>query len=155
MSYVISGLPAEDFRPLFALSDAELAARGVIRKTATASPGFPCRVTLEDAQAGETVLLMNHVSHDVETPYRSAYAIYVREGAAQTARTRDALPAVFQNRPMAFRIFDEAGTLIGAELALPGQAEAAIQRAFAREDAAYLHAHNAAHGCYSARVDRA
>lgn len=155
MSYVVTGLSPDPFRPLFGLSDAELAARGVIRKTVDARPGFPCRVTLEDAEVGETVLLMNHVSHDVQTPYRSAYAIYVREGRDEAARLEDELPAVFAGRPIAFRVFNADGMLIGAELALPGDAEAAIERAFARDGAAYLHAHNAAHGCYSARVDRA
>jgi hypothetical protein len=31
----------------------------------------------------------------------------------------------------------------------------AIGRLFETPDAAYLHAHNAAHGCFAARIDRA
>ena len=34
MSYVVSGLPVEDFAPLFDLTDAELAERGAERITA-------------------------------------------------------------------------------------------------------------------------
>lgn len=52
MSFRISGLAPETFSPQFGLPDATLAARGIIRKTATAKPGFPCRITLEDAEPG-------------------------------------------------------------------------------------------------------
>ena len=44
MSFRITGLPAERFAQLFALSDAELAAQGAVRQTADArQPGYPCR----------------------------------------------------------------------------------------------------------------
>ena len=49
MSFVISGLPVDEFKPLFGLSDVALAERGVVRVRVDAKPGFPCRVTLEDA----------------------------------------------------------------------------------------------------------
>ena len=78
MTYRISGLePAA-----FADTDALLRA-GAVRVQADSKPGFPCRVTLEDAEPGESLLLLNHVSHDVATPFRSAYAMYVREGATK------------------------------------------------------------------------
>ncbi|GJL90410.1 DUF1203 domain-containing protein [Hyphococcus sp.] len=155
MSFMITGLPAEEFTSLFALSDAELEQRGVIRKTAVSKPGYPCRVTLEDAEPGETVLLLNYESHKVATPYRSSYAIYVREGANNTASYTDELPPVFLGRPIALRIFDANGLLIGADLALANDAEAKINHAFKNPAAAYLHAHNAAHGCFAAEIRRA
>ena len=45
MSYVITGLSPDEFTPLFELSDEELAQRGIVRRTANAKPGYPCRVT--------------------------------------------------------------------------------------------------------------
>ena len=75
MTYAVHGLPRAEFAPLFALDDAELAQRGAVRVTAAADRGFPCRVSLEDARAGEQMILLHHTSHDVATPYRSAYAI--------------------------------------------------------------------------------
>src|SRR3546814_5687957 len=80
MTYAITGLDPQPFAPLFAMTDADLAARGARRVTANADRGFPCRISLEDARAGEELILLHHVSHDVATPYRSAYAIYVRQG---------------------------------------------------------------------------
>lgn len=79
MSFTISGLPVEDFRPLFALNTEALAAQGIVRRVATAKPGFPCRIGLRDAEPGETVLLLNHEHQPADTPYRSSYAIYVRD----------------------------------------------------------------------------
>jgi hypothetical protein len=154
-SYVISGLPLEPFQSLIGLDDADLAAHGAVRRTAGATGRYPCRVTLEDAKPGETLLLLNFQHQDADTPYRSNYAIYVREAATAPNRFTGELPPVLRGRPIAVRAFDEAGMLIGAELALADDVEAAIGRQFANPDAAYLHAHNAAHGCFAARIDRA
>ncbi|WP_428407570.1 DUF1203 domain-containing protein [Hyphococcus sp.] len=154
MSFTITGLSPAEFAPLFALSDEELERRGIIRKTATSKPGFPCRVTLEDAEPGETVLLLNYESHKAETPYRSSYAIYVRESASEAATYENELPPVFQGRPMAFRHFNEDGHLIGASLALHGDAKEKIEEAFSNSAVAYIHAHNAAHGCFAAEIKR-
>ena len=155
MSYSISGLPIETFRPLFGLSDEALAARGVLRQTAVAGGRYPCRITLEDAQPGQTLLLLNYEHQDAATPYRSNYAIYVNESAAETQHLVDETPPVLHGRPIALRAFDQAGMLVSAELALADDVEAAIERQFAKPEVAYLHAHNAAHGCFAARIDRA
>lgn len=152
MAFVVKGLDPEEFRPLFGLSDAELEARGVIAKTAAAKPGFPCRITLEDAEPGERVLLINHESHKAETPFRSSYAIYVREGERVAAVYENELPPVFKNRPIALRIFNADGMLIGADMGVNGELKTKIEEALARPDAAYLHAHNAMHGCFAAEI---
>ena len=52
-SFQISALPLETFAPFFDLDDTALAARGARRYVATKKPGFPCRVSLEDAEEGE------------------------------------------------------------------------------------------------------
>jgi hypothetical protein len=154
MSYAIAGLPIETFRPLFGLNDDELAARGIVRQTAGPEGRYPCRITLEDARPGQTLLLLNHEHQSAATPYRSNYAIFVNESATETRRLVDEVPPVLHGRPIALRAFDEAGMLVGAELALADDVEAAIERQFARPEVAYLHAHNAAHGCFAARIDR-
>jgi plasmid replication initiation protein len=154
MTYRITGLNPADHSPLFAMSDAELAAINARRVIATASRGFPCRVSLRDADEGDRLVLFNHVSHDVDTPYRSAYAVYVREAADAAASYVDATPPVFEGRPIALRGFDAEGNLRNATLALAGDADARIRELFESEEIAYIHAHNAAHGCFSAKVER-
>lgn len=154
MTYSISGLTPEPFAALFALSDAELVERGAVRVTASADQVFPCRISLEDARAGEQLILLNHTSHDVATPYRSSYAIYVRENAPSPAPFIDSTPPVFEGRPLGMCGFDANGMLKDARLALPGGADTAIRSLFADPQIAYIHAHNAAHGCFAARIDR-
>jgi hypothetical protein len=154
MTYRIEGLSPAPFAPLFAMDDAELERNDARRVTATASRGFPCRVSLEDAREGEGLILVNHVSHDVATPYRSAFAIYVRESAEAPAEYVDETPPVFEGRPLGLRGFDADGMLKAALLAMPGEADARIRELFANEEIATIHAHNAAHGCFAARIER-
>lgn len=155
MAYRIRGLDPGPFEPLFGLPDEELATRGVVRMTVTQRPGFPCRVTLDDASPGETVLLLNHVSHDVANPYRAAHAIFVREGAAEAAEFIDEVPPVLGERLLSLRAFGACGMMVDAALAHPGEADTAIRRLFDSPGTAYIHAHNAVRGCFAAAVERA
>jgi hypothetical protein len=154
-SYVVSGLPLEPFRPLFGQSEEALAAQQVVRMTVDAPVGFPCRVTLEDARPGETVLLLNYEHQPAETPYRSRHAIFVSEAATETRRAVGEIPsALLVRKAISLRAFDEAGMMLDADIA-PGDAlEPIIARMFENPQAAYLHAHNAGRGCYAARIDR-
>ena len=154
MSYVVTGLPIQTFAPLFGLSDTALAERGARRVVAVAGGRFPCRVGLEDAPAGQSLLLVNYRHQDAATPYRSNYAIYVSEAASEPRRLVGELPPVLRGRPIALRAFDADGMLVGCELALDDNVAEAIERQFERPDAAYLHAHNAGAGCFAARIDR-
>ncbi|MFM2410145.1 MAG: hypothetical protein RL481_973 [Pseudomonadota bacterium] len=155
MTYQITGLARQGFAHLIGADKATLALHGAVRVVAVADRGWPCRISLDDAKAGESLILLNHISHDVATPYRSAYAIYVRENAGKAAEYVDQIPPVFQGRPMAFRAFDQDGMLHNAALALPGEADTKIRALFEDDSIAYIHAHNAAHGCFSAKVERA
>lgn len=101
MSFVVTGLSPEPFAHLFSADDATLAAAGVIRYRADSKPGFPCRITLNDAEPGETVLLLNHEHHAAETPYRARHAIFVRETAAVAARYENEIPPARPRRPAA------------------------------------------------------
>jgi len=155
MSFVITGLAPQSFAHLFGLPDDVLSLQNIVRKTVEAKPGYPCRITLQDAELGETVLLLNHESHSAPTPYASRYAIYVREGADFTATYRDELPPVFAGRPIALRLFSAEGMLLGADMGRGEELAAKIGLAFDRADVAYIHAHNAMHGCFSAEIRRA
>ena len=154
MTYRIRGLERGPFERFFAMDEAELARHFARRVRADADRGFPCRVSLRDAAAGEDLLLVHHVSHDVATPYRNGFAIFVREGADEPAEHVDACPPVFEGRPLAFRCYDVEGNLRTAALAMPGEADATIRRLLGEPETAYIDAHNAAHGCFAARIER-
>jgi len=154
MAYVVRGLDPTPFQPLFGLSQEELAGRGVVRMTVTEKPSFPCRISLTDRDIGESVLLLNHVSHDVANPYRASHAIFVAEGAGEAAQLVDEVPSVFDPRILSLRGFDTAGMMVEAALAQPGEADAQIRKLFADRGIQTIHAHNAARGCFAARIER-
>jgi Protein of unknown function (DUF1203) len=155
MSFRISGLPAKDFAHLFALSDEELAAQGAVRRIADGRmPGYPCRISLTDAQLGDELLLVNYEHHPVGSPYSMRFAVYVRKGE-ETYDAVDEVPEQLRIRTLAMRAFDADAMMVGWELVYGHRLEAAIERLFADARAAYLHVHYAAPGCYAARVDRA
>lgn len=155
MAYAIRGLGPADFAPLFTASDEQLAECRARIITATSATGFPCRVSLEDAEEGESLLLVHHVSNDVATPFRMAHAIYVRKGATPAEVIRDALPPMLDGRTIGLRAFDADGMMRSAVLARPGEGDGAIRDLFADTGVAYIHAHNAAYGCFLAAVERA
>jgi hypothetical protein len=153
MTYRIAGLDPAPFAPLWAMDDDELAHHGARRVAADADRGFPCRVSLKDAREGEPLLLVHHVHHDVDGPYRSAFAIFVRE-RAERAVYGDDCPPCFDGRTLSLRGFDDDGALASARLAAPGEADAAIRSLLADPRIAHINAHNAAHGCFAARIER-
>lgn len=155
MSFRISALPAASFSPLFALSDAELLLRGARRCVADSHPGFPCRVSLADAEVGATLLLVNYEHQPADTPYRATHAIFVRENAKQAQLEGGEIPESLQLRLLSVRAFDSTGMLLEADVVEGRNLEPVIERMFANAGVAYLHLHNAKPGCYAARVDRA
>ena len=155
MNFHITGLPGAEFAPLFNLSPTELVQRAAVRKVVERFPGYPCRVSLRDAQLGETVLLLNYEHLPALSPYRSNHAIYVRQGAVDACLAVNEIPESLQTRLLSLRAFDAAAMMLDADV-LPGQELAgAIRRMLANPLVAFLHVHNAKQGCYAARVDRA
>lgn len=155
MTYSITGLPVEPFRPLFGLPDEELAKLNVVRMTADAPVGFPCRVLLEDARPGDTLLLLNHEYQPAETPYQGRHAIFVNERATGPRTFVDEVPDVLTVRKaMSVRAFDAAGMMLDADVVPGAEVEALILHLLENPQAAYLHAHNAGRGCFAARIDR-
>jgi hypothetical protein len=151
MPFLLSGLPLDPFRPLFGLSDEALARRGARRLAA--EPGFPCRVTLDDAEVGEPVLLLHYEHQPAPSPYRASGPIFVRESAGETA-VAAAIPDSFRKRIFSARAYDGDAMMIDAEVVEGTALEALMERLFADPAAAYIHLHHARRGCFACRVDR-
>lgn len=154
MTYRIRGLEPGQFARYFAMTEAELVKHNARRLRAAADGGYPCRVSLRDADEGDELLLVNYVSHDAATPYRHAFAIYVRKDASRAAVFVDECPPVFSGRPLAFRCYDEHGNLRSAALVSSGGADETIRMMLGDPETAYIDAHNAAQGCFAARIER-
>jgi hypothetical protein len=153
MNFTVHGLSPEPFQPLYGLSDDELAARRA-RRVVVDETGFPERIEMRDAQAGETLLLVNFEHQSADTPYRASHAVYVREGATETW-SGDHLPEVLRQRLLSLRAFSADGSMVDADVIEGREAEQLIERLLGDERVAYIHAHYARPGCYAARIDRA
>jgi hypothetical protein len=154
MTYTLAGLPREPFARSFEMSDDELVAAGARRVVADADRGYPCRIRLADAKAGESLIFLNYVSHDVPGPFRTAYAIYVGEQPGVPASFHDELPEQLADRALSLRAFGEDGLIVTGKLVGPHEADMAIRLLFADRRVAYIMAHFAAYGCLAARIER-
>jgi hypothetical protein len=152
--FTVRGLSSEPFQALFALSDEELAKRRAKRVVADSKPGYPCRVSLEDAELGEEVILTNFVHLPSESPFHSAHAIYVRKGATAPGPYKDSLPEMLRGRLLSIRAFDANDMLVAADAIEGHRAENAIAKLFEDPAVAFLHVHFAKMGCYACRIDR-
>ncbi len=154
MSFRVLGLSPDQFRPLFAMSDAELHRLGA-RRVIADDPSMPCRVSMEHAELGEELLLLNFEHQPANTPYRATHAIYVRKAADRAFEAVDTIPEVLASRLLAIRAFDSQHMMIDAEVCEGTQAAEMFERFLANPQTRYLQVHNARRGCYAARVERA
>jgi uncharacterized protein DUF1203 len=154
-SFQLIALPEDRFAALFDRSDAELHATGARRMIVDQKPGFPCRVSLVDAEIGETVILLPFTHHDVSTPYRSSGPIFIRGNARTLKPAPGEIPEMFRHRLLSVRAYDISAMMIAAEVVKGNELEDAILRLFTHESAHYLHIHNAQPGCYNCSVVRA
>jgi hypothetical protein len=153
----VSGISADIADPYHHLSDEELQKHRVLRRVADEKPGFPCRVSLVDAEIGESVLLLNFEHLPGLSPYRSVGPIFVRESATQTYSKTNEIPEVLQvpGRLLSMRGYDAKDLLVSAEVVESAGIAQSIQRLLADSSVAYIHVHNAGPGCFSCRIDRA
>jgi hypothetical protein len=117
-------------------------------------PGFPCRVSLVDAEPGEEVILVPFTHHDVGSPYRASGPIFVRVNA-QTARPEvNEIPVLLRSRLLSLRAYDAAAMMVAAEVVEGKELEQHISRLFSDKRVEYLQVHNARPGCYNCEVRR-
>jgi len=154
MSFRIAGLDPAPFQHLHALPDVDLAERGASRVRIETRQVAPCRISLDDAEIGETVLLLNYTHQPAQNPYHQQGPIYVREVERRSEFTSE-IPPAMARRTLSLRGFDAADMMIEADLTEGVEAAALITRFFANPDAAYIHAHYARRGCFAAQIERA
>jgi hypothetical protein len=155
MSFQLIGLPSEPFAPLFSLSDQTLAKIDAQRVIAIAKPGFPCRISLTDAEIGEELLLLPYAHQPAHSPYRASGPIFVRKSARQSSLAAGVIPDYVRLRQMSVRAYDSAHLMIDAAVCEGKDTASEVLRMFDNPDVAYLHLHNAKRGCFSCRVNPA
>jgi hypothetical protein len=149
------GLEPEPFAELLELNDEQLAERSIRRVVADRKPGFPCRISLVDAEVGEELLLLPYVHQPADSPYQASGPIFIRSGARQRVADPSEVPPYVSGRLISARGYDERHFIVDADVCDGGEAAAAIRRMFENPAVRYIHLHNAKRGCFSCRVERA
>lgn len=153
-SFQLTGLPHEQFEPLFNLTDAQLAGMDAVRVIAQQNPGCPCRVSLRDAEVGEELLLLSYNHQPGRSPYRASGPIYVRRGATRRVLEPGEVPDYVTHRLISVRAYVATHMMLSAEVCQGTDVVAEIEHQFADDRVAYIHLHNAKPGCFSCLVNR-
>lgn len=153
--FQITALPAGAFSAFFDRTDDELAQLGARRVVADQKPGYPCRVSLSDAEPGEELLLIHYVHHDTKSPYHASGPIFVRKNASTAQTGVNEIPPFLLHRLLSVRAYDEAGMMTLAVVCDGVDLAARLHELFDNEKTAYIHVHNAKPGCFNCAVHRA
>lgn len=154
-TFQLAGIEHKPFAPLFGLSDAELASRGIVRQFADSDHGFPCRVSLEDAAAGDELLLLHYLHHPVSSPYRASGPIYVRRGQTRRVLAPGQVPDYVTRRLISIRAYDAEHMMVAADVVAGADTAHALVQLFTDPAVSYAQLHNARQGCFSCHVRRA
>jgi hypothetical protein len=153
-AFQLVGIDPLQFEHLFSLSDEQLKRHAAQRRFADESPGYPCRVSLEDAVIGEELLLLPYVHQPASSPYRASGPILVRRGARQTRLPAGEVPSYVASRLISVRAYDTDHMIVSASVCEGVNTGHEINEHFRRVDVAYIHLHNAKRGCFSCEVVR-
>jgi hypothetical protein len=153
-SFQLVGLDPNPFTALFSLSDHQLSQQHARRVTASEQPGFPCRISLEDARVGEELLLLPYQHQPADSPYRASGPIYIRRGVSRRRLPLGEVNEYVTRRLISLRAYDREHMICGAEVIQGALLENTLDRLIKEPQIAYIHLHNAKHGCFFCEVQR-
>ncbi len=154
VDFRLKSLPYHEFKNLFILTDSALKKMGATRMLVDKFPGFPCRVSLQDAEPGEEVILLPYQHHKTNSPYQASGPIFVRKVAATAVLNTNEIPVMFNHRLLSLRGYDKNGIMKAAEVIEGNTLKEKLHQLFDNENIAYIHIHNARPGCYNCLVER-
>ncbi len=154
MNFRIKALDDREFLALFNLGNSELEKIGAVKMIVDEFPGFPCRVSLEDAEIGEEVILLPYQHHKTNSPYQSSGPIFVRKIAKSSIYEINEIPKMFNHRLLSLRGYDKNAIMKDATVIEGNNLKGQIFKIFENDDIQYIHIHNAKPGCYNCLVER-
>ena len=154
MEFRISALDDQIFNSFFELNDAELEKVGGKRIIVDEKPGYPCRVSLEDAEIGEEVILVPFEFHKTKSPYQAKGPIFIRKGVKTKKMDKNEIPKMLNHRLLSFRGYDKSGFMKSALTEKGNKTIEIIGKIFENKNIEYIHVHNSSPGCYNCQVNR-
>jgi len=155
IQFTIKPLLDNTFSHLMQLSQQELAMHQAKWISVDSKPGYPCRVSLAEAEIGERVLAIPFNHHDVDSPYRASGPIFVREHGKTADIKPNQIPVILKQRLLSLRAYNsenmmcDAAIFQGEENIIKG-----IQSFFENPEIEYIQIHNANPGCFNCSVER-
>ena len=131
------------YNHLFDLTKEELIEKGAVIMIVDEKPGFPCRVTLEDAEIGEEIVLFPFQHHKTNSPYQSSGPIFMRKNAIKVELEINEIPEMLSKRLQSLRVYDENGMMIDAKTLEGKEIRNEIESIFRNEKTSYIQIHNA------------
>lgn len=153
-SFQLVGIDHQPFQNLFDLSDEQLKLLAIKRCFAEQSTGYPCRISLEDAQMGDELLLLPYFHQNEESPYRASGPIFIRKGVTKQFLPVGEISNYVARRLMSVRAYDANHMIVDASVCDGVVVSSEIEAYFRNDKIAYIHLHNAKRGCFSCQVIR-
>ena len=154
VNFQVRSLTSSEFEDYFKLSKEALKANEAALVIANAKPGFPCRVSLQEAEIGEEVLLINYRHHQAPSAYAASGPIFVRKGVSTAQMTENELPPILAHRQLSIRAYGHGGHMMKSRVVSGKQLRKVILQLFEDNKVTYLQVHNAGPGCFNCQIDR-
>jgi len=142
------------YNPLFELTAEALAEKNMVKMLVDATPGFPCRVSLEDAEIGEEVLLLPFEYHKTTSPYKASGPVFIRKNAVKADLTVNEIPKMLFKRQQTLRVYDANGMMIATKSPTADALRKEIETLLKNPIASYIQIHNTNPGCYNCQINR-
>jgi hypothetical protein len=148
-------LDKSEFDLFMNLNDEELESHQAKWMTVDEDPGYPCRVSLEDAKIGERVLFMPYWHHDVKSAYRAMGTVLVRENVKTTKLETNQVPQMLLHRLLSIRAYGANNMMVNHDMTEGTALAYKLKEQFKNIKVEYIHLHYASPGCFCSRVNRA
>jgi hypothetical protein len=154
MHFIIKALDAGKFSAYFRMDEAALSKSAARKMIVDEKPGFPCRISLQDAEIGEEVILINYMHHDVDSPYRASGPVFIRNHVPTAVLEVNEIPLMLRHRLLSLRGYDNNGMMLNASVTEGKDLKDTLISFFKDDAIRYVHIHNARPGCYNCVAER-
>lgn len=151
----IKALDYNLFSKYFTMSADELESFNAYLFVADKNPCYPCRVSLQDAEIGETVLAITYNHHAVPGPYNSTGPIFVRKDAETANPGANEIPRMLRHRLLSIRGYSSESLMVEGDTVAGEELETVLEKQFQNGTVEYIHIHNAGPGCFNCAVKKA
>lgn len=148
-TFRVEAIPADEVDRLRERRTDDVGNALVVRRDAAR---HQCRSCLRLTEPWEGYLAVSYAPMPGSHPFVERGPVYVHERRCEPYRDVERYPAEFPREAVVLRAYGETDEIEDARLVLDTPVEEVIRQLFANPDVRYLHARNAAYGCFMFRI---